>query len=577
MRQARHAWAPVGVLGVLCCTLAVLQYRWIGEVSRGERERLRDGLQASLQRLSQDFNSELNTACAALLPSPAEIEQSGRDAAYASRYAKSKETGRHDRLFRRVALAVPANGDLTLLNLDPEKGVFQAADWPAGWQDMRERLRSRLKGAPMRFSPEESALIELPRFGLPKPGAPPGPLGRSEQEWLLLEVDIDYVRSAMLPELIASHLGEAYEIEVTARANPSTVIYRAGPDRGGRIAQADGSVTLFEPQFAAVRRRAGFFRGPGKGPPSPPPSGDSGRGRWVLSVRHREGSLDAIVERARWRNLGVSAGILLLILAAAGTLLRFSRQAHRLAELQMNFVAGVSHELRTPLAVIRTAAFNLRGKLASNPSQVERYGALIQQESEKLADILDQVLRFAGAKAGQVIRERAPVPVEAVIENALASSKAILESAGCRVEKEIEPGLPAIVGDSLALQHAVQNLINNAVKYGTEGSNWIGVYGATTIDRNRPVVEIRVADRGPGIPANEQEQIFEPFFRGSRAVEAQVHGTGLGLNLVKQIVEAHGGTIAVKSEARKGTEFTIRIPAAGPEHQDEFAHTSHRG
>ena len=77
----------------------------------------------------------------------------------------------------------------------------------------------------------------------------------------------------------------------------------------------------------------------------------------------------------------------------------------------MEFVAGVSHELRTPLTVIRTAAFNLRGKVASNPSQVERYGALIQQESERLGAIVEQVLRFASAKAGRVVQERQPVSV----------------------------------------------------------------------------------------------------------------------------------------------------------------------
>ena len=87
-------------------------------------------------------------------------------------------------------------------------------------------------------------------------------------------------------------------------------------------------------------------------------------------------------------------------------------------------------------------------------------------------------------------------------------------------------------------------------------------------------MEIRVADRGPGIPLDEQAHIFDPFFRGRRAVQDQVHGTGLGLNLVKKIVEAHGGTIHVHSEPMKGAEFVVRIPAAPPELQDEFAHTA---
>ena len=98
-----------------------------------------------------------------------------------------------------------------------------------------------------------------------------------------------------------------------------------------------------------------------------------------MAVTHAGGSLQAIVSRARWRNLAVSGALLVLILATGAALVRFTRQAHELAELQLNFIAGVSHELRTPLTVIRTAGFNLKGKLANSPEQVKRYGTLIQE------------------------------------------------------------------------------------------------------------------------------------------------------------------------------------------------------
>ncbi|MDQ2949126.1 MAG: sensor histidine kinase, partial [Acidobacteriota bacterium] len=82
-----------------------------------------------------------------------------------------------------------------------------------------------------------------------------------------------------------------------------------------------------------------------------------------------------------------------------------------------------------------------------------------------------------------------------------------------------------------------------------------------------------VADRGPGIPLDEQKHIFDAFYRGRRAIQDQVHGTGLGLNIAKEIVEAHGGRISVKSEPMKGTEFIVRIPAMQRELEDEFAHS----
>ncbi|HPQ14011.1 MAG TPA: HAMP domain-containing sensor histidine kinase, partial [Bryobacteraceae bacterium] len=334
-------------------------------------------------------------------------------------------------------------------------------------------------------------------------------------------------------------------------------------------AAADASVPLLDLRTEQFRRWAPGVPGPRSVQPFARRGGfGGGRGRgmmdafarWEMYVRHRAGSLEAVVSRARWRNLAVTAGLLMLMGAAAVALARYTRREQRLAELQIGFVAGVSHELRTPLTVIHTAAYNLRGKVAASPEQVERYGALIQQESGRLRGLVDQILDFARAESGYVVKEPEPVNVETVIDEVLDSAKALIEAHHCSVEKQIEPGLPAISGDRVGLRHALANVLNNAAKYGSKGGNWIGVFASKIEKRNQ--VEIRIADRGPGIPADEQEQVFEPFFRGRMAVENQVHGTGLGLNLAKKIVEAHGGSIQVKSELTKGTVFTIRLPAA---------------
>jgi len=260
------------------------------------------------------------------------------------------------------------------------------------------------------------------------------------------------------------------------------------------------------------------------------------------------------------------AGILLLILATVAALIRFTRRAQKLAELQMEFVAGVSHELRTPLTVMRTAGHNLQGKISSDPARVQRYGALIQEESQKLTSVVDQVLRFANVKAGRVIGERRPLKVDELIEDALEPES------GCAIEKHIAAGLPAISGDPTTLKIALQNLLSNAAKYGT--GDWIGVSASVEHDRNGPMVEIAIADRGAGIPPGEIGKIFDPFYRGQRAMADQVHGTGLGLSLAKRILEAHGGALAVRSEAGKGTEFLMRIPAAPLEETHEFANSA---
>ena len=533
--DAHVAWTSVTLLGLLCCGLAVLQYRWIGEVTGAERIRLHSVLQSRLDDLSRVFDRDLASACLDLVPSSGEIEAHGREAAYSMQYVRWRNA--HDRVLARVAIAVPEDDDIQLLELDLNTARFSSVPWPASWSGMRERLTDRLERRPVQ--PDDSlnpGLFEFPRFGQ-----------GGEQEWLIVELNTDYLRGSLIPELVRRHVGPDYDWDLGESG-----------DRG--VQPADGIVGL-------LSLPAGRVGGPPAGP-----------SRWLLRVRYRAGSLETVVARTRRRNLAISAAILLLILGCGSVVVSFSRQAQQLAELQMNFVAGVSHELRTPLTVIRTAAYNLRGRLAARPDQVERYGALIQNESEKLTALVEQVLRFAGAKAGHVIRARDAAPVEDIIEEALrgcgAAVRAAREGEQLMVERHIEPGLPPVFADTLALRHALQNLIENAFKYGTEGSNWVGIFAEAVGDEKTRAIEIRIADHGPGIPADEQAHIFDPFFRGRRAVQDQMHGTGLGLNLVKMIIEAHEGTIRVKSAPGEGTEFIVRIPAAAPEPDYEFSHST---
>jgi signal transduction histidine kinase len=565
-QRAWRAWASAGLLAILCAVLALLQSRWISEVSLAERDRLREQLQTGLNQLSLDLNTRVANACADLVPDPVQFDQLGREAAYAAHYRRWK--GNHEPLFRRIGLAIPAEGTADLVLLDVDNGHFSRADWPPEWSNLRDQLNAGLLNlVPPPGTSKETALIEIPRFG-PAEDEFGGP-GYQELDWLILELNLDYIRGSVIPELVYRFLGKDYDAEVVDANDPSLVLYHTLPE-GKRLSarNADGVVGLLATSYAGVTRRTT------RPPAAVNATATSAAPRWKLVVRHHTGSVEEIVARARLRNIAVSGAILLLIRATVTWLVRISRQAQRLAELQMNFVAGVSHELRTPLTVIRTAAFNLRGRIATRPDQVERYGKLIQDESEKLAVLVDQILRYGNSRSGRVIREREPASMEQIIEDGLRSSRIGIAASDLVIEKQIAPGLPLVLADEQALKHALRNLVDNAVKYGTEGNNWIGIFACTVDDEHGQAVEFRVADRGPGIPFDEQPHIFDPFFRGRRAVQDQIHGTGLGLNLVKKIVEAHGGSIAVKSEPMKGTEFIVRIPAAPPELQDEFAHTS---
>jgi signal transduction histidine kinase len=497
------------VLAALCAILGALEYRWTAEISAAERQRFQATLAGRLRALAREFNTQISEACSALSP-PARGQRSNNS--YAA-------------LFRRVEL-LPLGEDVP---------------WgdPPAW---------------------DSPLVME---------CPPMPL---EQERLLLEFDPTYLREKLLPDYVNRYLADSgkldYDVEVVAASRPGEVIYASLLDAARPIGSlADGEVGLLNPRPLIVRfGRSPFGRPPR--PEAPPPIAIGGirvagpgpppeSGLWILRVRHRAGSLEALVRQVRLRNLAVASGLLVLILATALMLVRFSRRAQRLAELEMNFVAGVSHELRTPLAVIHTAAFNLRGKLAQQPEQVEKYGALIQRESAKLAALVEQVLRFAGA--GRVTCKPEPVDVSSLVERSLPPAG---ENEGVIIDKKIPPGLPAVMTDPEAAALALRNLIENAVKHGTAGDGWIGIAASSVPSRDGLAVEISISDHGPGIPADELDHVFQPFFRGKHAIVEQIHGTGLGLSLVKKMVEAQGGSVRVESEAGRGAAFFIRLPAA---------------
>jgi signal transduction histidine kinase len=277
-------------------------------------------------------------------------------------------------------------------------------------------------------------------------------------------------------------------------------------------------------------------------------------------LKHRAGSLEAAVGSVRRRNLIVSSSILGVLATSMGLLVLSTRRAQRLAKQQMEFVAAVSHELRTPLAVIRSAAENLADGVVREEDQVRKYGDLMRTEGRRLTEMVEQILELAGIQSGQRGFALRGVAIEPLLRDIVSSSASIIQRAGVAVEFQIPPDLPPVLGDEPALRRVFQNLIGNAVKYGAAGG-WIGLSAV----RNGSDVRVTVADRGMGIRPEEQARIFEPFYRASEALSAQIQGAGLGLSLVQRIVESHGGRVSVKSTPGTGSEFTVHLPAAGEE------------
>jgi two-component system OmpR family sensor kinase len=151
------------------------------------------------------------------------------------------------------------------------------------------------------------------------------------------------------------------------------------------------------------------------------------------------------------------------------------------------------------------------------------------------------------------VLNRKPTDIADVIATAVEESRASAPQ-GQRIDTVIEPGLPIVLADRDALKMAVKNLVLNAVKYGRGGPVRVSASGGAE-------VAIAVEDDGPGIPAGERRRIFEPFYRGRHAQDLQIEGTGIGLNIVKQVVKSHGGRVRVASGAGKGARFVLQLPA----------------
>jgi two-component system, OmpR family, sensor histidine kinase SenX3 len=293
-------------------------------------------------------------------------------------------------------------------------------------------------------------------------------------------------------------------------------------------------------------------------------------GRWVLMAKHRAGSLEAAVAAVRQRNLLVSSSVLLLLTLAIGLIVVSARRAQELARQQMEFVAAVSHELRTPVSVIGAAAGNLADGVVGDPARVRKYGETIQGEARRLAETVERVLQLAGIAAGRAAAARVAVAPVDLVHDSVGACRTEIDNAGVEVEIDVAPDLPPVLGDVTALRSALQNLISNAVKYGGD-ARWLrvsagpahrGLGEGGSRESGAKNIVFTVEDHGLGIDAEDRKHIFEPFYRGRLAVSQQIQGSGLGLNLVARIAEAHGGRVGVTSEPGKGSAFTISLPAA---------------
>jgi signal transduction histidine kinase len=225
----------------------------------------------------------------------------------------------------------------------------------------------------------------------------------------------------------------------------------------------------------------------------------------------------------------------------------------------MDFVAAVTHELRTPVTAIRSAGQNLSAGIVSSPERVREYGDLIAMEGSRLSETVSRVLAFSRIGSGRQEYRRRPVDARELVERTLSGYRLVLGEKGLRAESSVADDLPPLSADPEAIELALRNLLDNAVKYGADGG-WVGL-DATASPERREIL-LTVSDRGRGIPRRDLSRIFEPFFRGEDASTGGVQGSGLGLAVVEDVARGHGGRVTVRTVPGKGSDFTIHLPAS---------------
>jgi signal transduction histidine kinase len=237
----------------------------------------------------------------------------------------------------------------------------------------------------------------------------------------------------------------------------------------------------------------------------------------------------------------------------AGTLARQNEELQELDHMKDLFVSSVSHELRTPLTSMIGYLEILRGGEAGDLSrQQQRFLEIVDRNCHRLSDLIDDILFMSRVDSGRFRLERESVDLSELVADRAQSIRPVAQGKGVEVHLDVD-GAVRLYADSARLAQVLDNLLSNAVKFTPAGGSVF-----VTVSASDEAAHLEVRDTGVGIPEDESERLFERFFRASTA--ANIKGTGLGLSIVRSIVEAHGGTISVRSQVGVGTTVAVDLP-----------------
>jgi two-component system sensor histidine kinase SenX3 len=596
-----------GLLGIV----GAMQYRSVTQLTEATEARIGGNVESLMMDWHLDLYHRLSAICVALQVGP---DSGAFDdwQAFGDRYGQWRRTVDNPELVDHVYIWETSVERPQLLRLDAGGRLPQRVE-PAGeYGVLLERLQARSDSlyAGLRAwqlnDPERSphgvngrnagqivvstgwqfdeaipALVHpIVHHKLPEEVEQPGSAGKQVRDgaidWIVVVLDSGTIRKTILPELNRRHFETAgtadYAVVVATLGKSRQILYDSFPESpGDKISQSDAVMNIFGPPpqstegnvWEAVKNANAVkaqswhhFSGPIWFPVVHYAAEED---PWMLVLTHRTGRLEDRVAKIRRVYLLGSAVVLLLLAASVSLVAAAAVRERNYARMQMDFVASISHELRTPLAGILSAGQNLADGVVEQQAQQQNYGKMITSQARQLMNLVDQILTFALNRSGEKQFAAEPVKVTEIVELALRNTGTAVGGGSLQIEQTIEPDLPVVTGDLGALAACLQNLLVNAIKYGGK-PKWVGL-SAGLADRSRGrEIRISVEDRGLGMEAAELKQIFRPFYRSPRVKSAQIHGTGLGLAVAKEIAEAMGGELTVESELGRGSRFTIHLP-----------------
>ncbi|HEX3624041.1 MAG TPA: HAMP domain-containing sensor histidine kinase [Verrucomicrobiae bacterium] len=272
----------------------------------------------------------------------------------------------------------------------------------------------------------------------------------------------------------------------------------------------------------------------------------------------------ALTQAARTAELTLGLLIAILVLAiAVGSWLIVSNlnSELRLARQKTDFVSNVSHELKTPLTSIRMFSELLAENRVADSVKQNSYLQIITAEATRLTRLINNVLDFSRMERGEKKYNLQPCNLTEIVRGAVETFRPHVEASGFKFDCELPETKIAIRGDPDALSQIIVNLLSNAEKY-SNGGREIGIQVAQK-ECPLPHAEIKVLDRGSGVPPGSEEKIFEKFYRAHDSLSSGIQGSGLGLTIARQIARAHGGEVTYEPRTGGGSVFVLRLPISG--------------